>query len=121
MLVASQACVSQSRTWGEEEGAEAYETAHVEDSSTGAASESKGSTSQVREASMTKSAPAGMVRSSLAYPTGDKKTSALLLDKLAPREIVAGQAFAYEIQVANLTSMALDNVTVTETLPPTST
>ena len=66
---------------------------------------------------MKTAAPANMAKSSLAYPTGDPKTSALLLDKLAPREILAGQPFEFEIAVSNLTSTALDNVTVTEVLP----
>ena len=118
-LIVSQSCVSQSRSWGDEESTGVY--SETSSGSAGAASSSKSasgpSTAQAREASSPRSAPAGMARSTLAYPTGDKKTSAILLDKLAPREIIAGQAFEYEIQVSNLTSMSLDNVTVTETLP----
>lgn len=53
----------------------------------------------------------------LAFPTGDVETSALLLEKRMPSEVVAGAPFDYEIQVTNLTSMSLDNVVVSETLP----
>lgn len=70
------------------------------------------------EASAPKSSVAvGMLRSSLAFPTGNEKTSALLLEKTAPREVMAGQDFNYEILVTNLTEMTLENVMVTEALP----
>lgn len=64
-----------------------------------------------------KPAGASMLRSTLAYPTGDPATSALLVDWTAPLEVIAGQTFEYEINVTNLTSMRLENVVVTESLP----
>jgi len=42
-------------------------------------------------------------------------TSALMVEKLTPAEVVAGQPFDYEMLVTNLTSLALENVVVTET------
>jgi uncharacterized repeat protein (TIGR01451 family) len=60
---------------------------------------------------------AGMLKSSYAHPTGDPETSALLLDKIVPAQVVAGQPFEYELRVTNLASIDLDNVAVSETLP----
>jgi len=54
----------------------------------------------------------------IALPTGNKDTSALLLEKFAPREVVAGQPFDYDLRVTNLTGMSLSNVMVTDSLPP---
>ena len=51
---------------------------------------------------------------SLAFPTGDRDSSALFIEKVAPSEVQAGQPFGYQIRVTNLTSMALDNVVVEE-------
>lgn len=51
----------------------------------------------------------------LAYPTGDIDTSALMVEKLSPVEVVAGQPFEYEMVVTNLTGLPLENVVVTET------
>ncbi len=59
----------------------------------------------------------GALRASLALPTGDRKTSAILLEKSAPREVRAGVDFEYELQVTNLTQSILSRVTVSESLP----
>ena len=59
----------------------------------------------------------GMVRGSLAYPTGDPASSALLLEKSIPAEVLAGKAFAYEIKVTNLSKNKLEGVEVMEILP----
>ena len=56
-----------------------------------------------------------MLSARLAYPTGDMETSALMVEKLTPVEVVAGQPFEYEMLVTNLTSLPLENVVVTET------
>ena len=56
-----------------------------------------------------------MLSARLAYPTGDIDTSALMVEKLTPVEVVAGQPFDYEMVVTNLTSLPLENVVVTET------
>ena len=53
---------------------------------------------------------------SLAFPTGDPATSAVLLEKHAPEEVVAGQPFSYEMNVTNLTDLTLENVVVTDAL-----
>lgn len=52
----------------------------------------------------------------LFYPTGARETSALMVEKMIPCEIVSGQCVDYFIKVTNLTAMALDNVTVTDNI-----
>lgn len=64
-----------------------------------------------------KAVPAGMIASRMAFPTGDEATSAVVLNKIAPVEAVAGAKFQYEIQVTNVSSLALDAVTVSESYP----
>jgi uncharacterized repeat protein (TIGR01451 family) len=54
----------------------------------------------------------------LAVPTGQRESSALLLEKFLPQEVIAGQPFNYELRVTNLTDLSLDNVMVTDSLPP---
>ncbi|TAJ13908.1 MAG: DUF11 domain-containing protein [Planctomycetota bacterium] len=55
---------------------------------------------------------------SMAFPTGDAATSAVLLEKLVPQSVVLGQNFTYEIRVKNLTGMTLENVVVSEQMSP---
>lgn len=50
----------------------------------------------------------------LYYPTGSRETSALMVEKMIPCEIVSGQCVDYFIKVTNLTAMSLENVTVTD-------
>ncbi|RMH09964.1 MAG: DUF11 domain-containing protein [Planctomycetota bacterium] len=66
--------------------------------------------------------PAPVVRDgrgsvSAAYPTGDARTSAILVEKFFPLTVNAGQPFDYEIRVTNLTSLDLDNVQVWDSIP----
>ena len=56
-------------------------------------------------------------RFSLAAPTGDKATSALFIEKLAPREARLNRPFDYKLRVTNLTSAVLTDVVVRERLP----
>jgi len=53
----------------------------------------------------------------MAFPTGDPRTSAVLLEKIYPSEVQVGQAFDYTIRVTNLTSNDLDTVIVEDSLP----
>ncbi len=57
-----------------------------------------------------------MLSSSQAFPTGDPKSSALLVEKFVPREVQVGQTFEYETRITNLTSLPLDNVLITESM-----
>jgi uncharacterized repeat protein (TIGR01451 family) len=52
-----------------------------------------------------------------AYPTGDKDTSIILLERFTPVEVRVGQAISYTIKVTNLTSAAIDDVVVAEQFP----
>lgn len=54
---------------------------------------------------------------SMAFPTGDPDTSAVMLKKMAPVEVTAGSEFEYQIVVQNLTDISLDNVRLTESIP----
>ncbi|HUW84892.1 MAG TPA: NEW3 domain-containing protein [Phycisphaerae bacterium] len=58
-----------------------------------------------------------MARREKAYPTGDKATSVLLLERLAPVEIRLGQPLAYTVKVTNLTGIEVQDVVLTEQLP----
>lgn len=52
-----------------------------------------------------------------AYPTGDRRTSAILVEKFFPTVVNAGAPFEYTIRVTNLTNMDLDNVRVWDNVP----
>lgn len=58
-----------------------------------------------------------MIRGSLAFPTGDPKTSAIVLEKAVPAEVVSGKPYTYELTIKNVSQTKLDNVIVTETVP----
>lgn len=53
----------------------------------------------------------------MAFPTGDRATSAVLLEKETPAEVVLGTNYDYRITVSNLTERALESVVVEETVP----
>ncbi len=60
---------------------------------------------------------AGKTHVAMAFPTGNTKTSVILLEKISPAEIRVGQPFEYTIDVTNLTNCKLDDVVVTDQLP----
>ncbi|MCA9305492.1 MAG: hypothetical protein KDA16_03110, partial [Phycisphaerales bacterium] len=49
---------------------------------------------------------------SMYFPTGDRATSALLLEQVMPREVRMGESYDYEIRVTNITRGVLQNVVV---------
>jgi uncharacterized repeat protein (TIGR01451 family) len=60
-----------------------------------------------------KAAPVSNNLQSVMYlPTGVRETSALMIERIAPLEVIAGQPFNYDIKATNLTSSALSNVAV---------
>lgn len=60
-------------------------------------------------------APAARTGSSVMYlPTGERATSAVMIERTSPGEVVAGQNFTYDIIVTNLTDMSLNSVLVTD-------
>lgn len=56
--------------------------------------------------------PAGMIVNSLAFPTGEPMTSAVMLHEVRPREARVGQNYPVEIHVTNRTRGRLQNVVV---------
>lgn len=63
-------------------------------------------------------APAPSGATVMYLPTGERSTSSLMIEKIAPSEVTVGSPFDYIIRVTNLTSLSLDNVVVTDTLSP---
>lgn len=60
-------------------------------------------------------APAPRMGSSVMYlPTGERNTSAVMIERTSPGEVVAGANFTYDIIVTNLTDMSLNSVLVTD-------
>lgn len=54
------------------------------------------------------------VRGSMAFPTGLRESSGLLLEKVVPAEVLVGKPFSYEYRVINLTDYHLSQVVVTD-------
>lgn len=52
------------------------------------------------------------LHSYLYVPTGVRETSGLMVERLVPREVVAGQPFEYLLRVTNLTPTSLKDVSV---------
>lgn len=61
----------------------------------------------------------GTVRSTLAYPTGFRESSVILLERVAPRQVHLNRPFTYELRVTNLTGHVLADVVVEEEAPET--
>lgn len=66
-----------------------------------------------------KPAPVMMSGCTMAFPTGDVATSAILVEKMLPTQAIAGVPFEYSIKVTNLTSNSLEGVTCNDQLPTT--
>ena len=54
---------------------------------------------------------------SMAFPTGERATSAVMLEKEMPSEVILNNEFEYRIRVQNLTDRALQSVRVTDVVP----
>ena len=61
--------------------------------------------------------PPGRSVARQAIPTGDTRTSVILVENFAPNQVVAGAEFCYQIRVTNLTKLCLQNVDVVHTFP----
>src|SRR5690242_10528687 len=48
----------------------------------------------------------------LAYPTGDRRTSVLLLEATGPGQVRVGQQYNYTVRVTNLTDTPLHDVAI---------
>ena len=53
----------------------------------------------------------------LAYPTGERETSVILLEKRFPTQARLGQGYRYELKVTNLTDWPISGVVVREDFP----
>jgi len=58
--------------------------------------------------------PPGAITAAKAFPTGDRATSVILIEKIAPGEVSAGQEFEYQLKATNVTRQQVENVVVTE-------
>ncbi len=54
-----------------------------------------------------------MSASGMAFPTGDRYSSAIMVHQVMPREVRSGADYAYEYHVTNLTNATLQNVVLT--------
>jgi uncharacterized repeat protein (TIGR01451 family) len=57
-----------------------------------------------------------MNRDALAFPTGERKSSVLLVEKVSPKQIRLNQPYEYEIRATNLTDGPLMDVVIREQL-----
>jgi uncharacterized repeat protein (TIGR01451 family) len=58
---------------------------------------------------------AGMQTTSAAFPTGDRDSSVLLVERISPSEVVVGAPFTYRYRVTNISDLTLTDVFVAET------
>jgi len=58
-----------------------------------------------------------VTRTEMAFPTGDRATSVILLERTFPAEVRGGQGFGYEILLTNLTRRDVYDVALTEQFP----
>ena len=65
-----------------------------------------------RQPEPVRAAADGNARGTMYFPTGDRSSSAILLERVAPGEVRSGQEFDYVMRVTNLTSMTLKDVVV---------
>lgn len=59
----------------------------------------------------------GYLKTALPYPTGNKASSTVVLEKHFPQKAVVGQKYTYMIKVINLTAVPLEDVSVSEQIP----
>ena len=53
------------------------------------------------------------------YPSGDRATSAILLERSVSAEVRVGESFTYDITLTNLTGSDVRDLQLSETMPPT--
>lgn len=58
------------------------------------------------------------VRGSMAFPTGLRESSGLLVEKTVPAEVLVGQKFDYAYKVSNLTDYPIHMVTLMDRVTP---
>lgn len=53
----------------------------------------------------------------MAYPTGNRETSDLLIEQIGPREARVGQPYSYQVRVTNLRNAPLSGVVLNQRVP----
>jgi len=56
------------------------------------------------------------VRGSMAFPTGRPESSAVLLEKTTPQDVLVGEPYSYTYTLINLTEFTVTDVVLTDTL-----
>ena len=62
----------------------------------------------------TRSTEGGLYWTERAYPTGDKRTSVVVLESGTPGEVSVGTPYEYVLRVTNVSDMNLDNVVIVD-------
>ncbi len=57
------------------------------------------------------------VVASMAFPTGNRNSSQLLVEEMAPREVRVGKPYTYRLRVTNLTNQRLSDVVLHQKIP----
>jgi len=57
------------------------------------------------------------VTASMAFPTGNRNSSQLLVEEMAPREVRVGRPYTYRLRVTNLTNQRLSDVVLRQKIP----
>lgn len=78
---------------------------------------------EVKPAPKAEAAPAKPVVASsgsfMAFPTGDRNTSVISIERMMPRQVIAGSNFDYSMKVCNLTSNKVSGVMLRDECQPT--
>lgn len=61
--------------------------------------------------------PSGESRMAMAFPTGNRNSSDLMVEQIGAREVRVGQPYTYQIRVTNLTDQTLSGVIIRERIP----
>jgi uncharacterized repeat protein (TIGR01451 family) len=67
--------------------------------------------------SIAKAQHSGQSDVSMAFPTGNRDTSDLLVEQIGPSEVRVGQPYSYQLRVTNLKNQPLTGVTLRQRLP----
>src|SRR5262245_22312454 len=62
--------------------------------------------------------PGSFVRTERAFPSGERGSSALLLERFTPAEVRLSSEFQYELRLTNLTRGRIDDILLVEQMPP---
>ena len=79
--------------------------------------EGQGNANAVQASDVHRSAAPGQSRVAMAFPTGDQRTSDLLVEQIGPSEVRAGKPYTYQLRVTNLTNQPLTGVVLRQRIP----